>query len=119
MANNRLWLIHRPSQIGIGLGKRMGWGWYNAPKQKDFEKFFDYLSSNYGEQDDFILAMEDCEKSTCASGWIYTNRKESGFMKFEIRPTPRAPDRLRRGVLGWLGRKLINIGTRLARISGR
>lgn len=119
MANNRLWLIHRPSQLGIMIGKRMGWGWYAAPKTKFVESYFDYLSSNYDEQDDFILAIEDDENSTCFSDWQYANEKENGFMKFEIRPAPRAPDRLRHGMLGWIGRKLINIGDRLARVDRR
>jgi hypothetical protein len=116
MANNRMWLIHRPSQLGTLLGKRMGWGWYQAPNQKRMEKFFAYLSSHYDDQDDFILAMEDCEDSSCFSDWQYIEEKENGFMKFKIRSTPHIPDRLRRGLLGWIGRCLVNWGLSLAHI---
>ena len=28
MANNRMFLLHRPSGKAVYLGKRMGWGWY-------------------------------------------------------------------------------------------
>lgn len=46
MANNRMWLIHRPSKIGIKLGKRMAIGWYAAPLQDEVERFFKYLEDN-------------------------------------------------------------------------
>lgn len=83
MANNRMFLVHKPTKLGVMLGKRMGWGWYNAPDQKEMERFFEYLQSNSDKQDDFILAMEDCEDSDCFDGWQYTYEKVDGFMVFE------------------------------------
>ncbi len=85
MANNRMWLVHRPSQLGISLGKRMGWGWYGAPEKELLEKFYSYLSENYEGQDDFVLLMEDSDGSTLSGDWDYANKKEHGFMKFVLR----------------------------------
>ncbi len=85
MANNRMWLIHRESKLGVMIGKRMGWGWYNPPKQEQLMKFFEYLEKNPCEsQDDFVLAMEDCSNSNCFDGWRYTNDLIEGFRVFEI-----------------------------------
>lgn len=85
MANNRMWLIHKPSKLGIMLGKRMGWGWYRAPKEEEFNRFFEYLSENPdGSQDDFLLVIEDCAGSSCFGEWKYTDEKESGFSKFDF-----------------------------------
>ena len=85
MANNRMFLIHKPTKLGIMLGKRMAWGWYDAPSQDQMEKFFCYLSQNLEDsQDDFILAMEDCENSSCYDKWSYTGENVEGFMKFKL-----------------------------------
>jgi len=87
MANNRMFLIHKPSKLGVGLGKRMGWGWYNAPEKAELERFYEYLSNEIpyedGSQDDFIIAMENCSDSNCFEDWQYTGEKENGFHKFE------------------------------------
>jgi len=65
------------------LGKRMRWGWYKAPKQKEVERFFEYLENNpEGSQDDFVLAMEDCSESSCFDSWRYTDETIEGFKKF-------------------------------------
>ena len=83
MANNRMWLIHKPTQLGVMLGKRMAWGWYSAPEQEKLQSFFEYLEHNpEGSQDDFILAMEDCTGSSCFNDWQYTSENVDGFMKF-------------------------------------
>ena len=56
MANNRLWLVHRPTGRAVKLGKRMAWGWYDPPSQARLQAFFDAIPYN---QDDFFLAIED------------------------------------------------------------
>ena len=30
MANNRIYLVHKPSGVGVYIGKHMGWEWYNG-----------------------------------------------------------------------------------------
>jgi hypothetical protein len=77
MANNRMWLIHKPSKLGVMLGKRMSCGWYTS--DDNLMKFFDYIQRCEG-QDDFVLAMEDC-----FGEWDYTDEREGGFMKFTLK----------------------------------
>ena len=87
MADNRMWLIHKPSELGILLGKRLAWGWYSSLDPDYLQKFYTYLSkkeSCTGDQDDFILAQEDCKNSSCFDDWIYTEKKVSGFRVFEF-----------------------------------
>lgn len=87
MANNRMFLVHKPSKLGVGLGKRMSWGWYNAPEKDELERFYAYLGNvtiiDKLSQDDFVIAMEDCANSSCFGDWNYTREKENGFHKFE------------------------------------
>jgi len=85
MANNRMFLIHKPTKLGILLGKRMGYGWYSAPKQDEINRFYEYLAYDLMEerQDDFVLAMEVCENSSCFSGWAYTEKTTNGFLLFD------------------------------------
>jgi hypothetical protein len=49
----------------------------------------------------------------------WAERARAAIAGVEIRPTPLAPDRLRRGWLGHVGEYLINLDERLARIGGR
>ena len=56
MANNRMYLIHRPTGTAIMLGKRMGWGWYQPPTGEQMERFFE--ASEEQRQDDFYIGME-------------------------------------------------------------
>ena len=85
MANNRMFLIHKPSKLGVMLGKNMGCSWYKAPEKDTLESFYEYIASKAEmNQDDFVLAMEDCENSSCFNDWIYTDKKEAGFRVFEI-----------------------------------
>ena len=71
MANNRMWLIHKPTLLGIGLGKRMYDGWYTSSGSNigsNLEKLFDVVKEIDGleHQDDYMLFMDDCEESsTC------------------------------------------------------
>ena len=83
MANNRMFLIHKPSKIGIYFGKRMAAGWYDAPEKDYIERYYDYLEDNFFDtRDDLILAMEDCTDSTCFEDWNYTGEKVDGFVVF-------------------------------------
>lgn len=72
MANNRLWLVHRPSGQSVYLGKRMAVGWHDAPADlaQRVAAFFEKCSP--GDQDDFALAIEDAEGAPCCIGdWAY------------------------------------------------
>lgn len=70
MANNRMWLVHKPSGSAVFLGKRMGGSWYGTPE--DLSERIAVLFS-VTEGDDFALAMEDCAGAPHAfGGWQYT-----------------------------------------------
>ena len=85
MANNRMWLIHTGSCLGIMLGKRMGDSYYNAPDKDELERFYekvvfmdDYIET--GETlDSFILAFEN------DGVFEYTNEYDDGFHKLKLR----------------------------------
>ena len=80
-----MFLIHKPSKLGVMLGKNMGCIWHKAPEKDTLESFYEYIASKAEmNQDDFVLAMEDCENSSCFDDWIYTDKKEAGFRVFEI-----------------------------------
>lgn len=87
MADNRMFLIHKPTRLGIMLGKRMAWGWYKAPQKNEMEAFFDYLRDDpEGDQDDFILAMEEpASIDDIINGWRCTGELRDGFRIFEQR----------------------------------
>jgi hypothetical protein len=87
MANNRMFLVHIPSKLGIYIGKRMGFGWYDAPEKPKLEAFYDYLEQNpIGSQDDFTLIMESSEESRCTWDWDKAKKHESGFLYFNLNP---------------------------------
>lgn len=88
MANNRMWLIHRPSKLGVMLGKCMAWGWYEPPEATMLRRFYDHIADTSREEDgnDFVLAME----SGCFEDWDYNrdvgeNGLVDGFMSFKIK----------------------------------
>lgn len=76
MANNRMFLLHRPTGKSVLLGKRMGWGWYAVPEnvKERIEALFAIVDgSEYeGSQDDFCVALEDAGEAPMAHGdWTY------------------------------------------------
>lgn len=74
MANNRLYLVHRPTGKSICLGKRMAQGWYAKGEtlSKDINQFFDEVGVEYDGQDDFFLAMEDAANApSCTDKWVF------------------------------------------------
>lgn len=80
MANNRMWLLHKPTMLAVLLGKRMAVGWYQAPDKDELERFYRYLEHHpMGSQDDFVIAMEDCSGSSVFEGWDYTREEIDGF----------------------------------------
>ena len=67
MANNRMFLVYRPTGDAVFLGKRMGWGWYGTPKDvaESIAALFEKAEKAAGEgakrglsQDDFAIALE-------------------------------------------------------------
>lgn len=94
MANNRMFLMHRPTGLAAPIAKRMGLGWYArdpAAIGPAIMRLFDVLDSvhNYADaQDDFCLAMEDAGDATLADGeWVYSEWRDDGLVLL----TPNAP----------------------------
>lgn len=90
MANNRMFLVHIPTGLAAGLGKRMGWGWYMSDEtQKKMGDrvalLFEVLEREYayeGNQDDFAVALEDSNNATLATGnWSYGPRRDDGLVQ--------------------------------------
>jgi len=84
MANNRMFLVYRPTGDAVYLGKRMGWGWYGTPEDVAqriaalFEKAEEAAGGGFS-QDDFALALEACENQPHAiSKWQYGERAADG-----------------------------------------
>jgi hypothetical protein len=62
MANNRMYLVFKPTGDKVYLGKRMGYGWYNVPDdiQQQLTNLFEVAENSYsGSQDDFCIGMEE------------------------------------------------------------
>lgn len=79
MANNRLFLMHKPTGLALYLGKRMGHEWYSnhdLPKET-LNAFFDRCDI---DPDDFAVAMEDATAAPSATdAWEYTD--EGGVIR--------------------------------------
>lgn len=81
MANNRMWIAHRPTGKNIPLGKRMGQGWYHKYKGDELAKvlteFFDQCGDEFEHQDDFMLVLEDASGAPlCAEVVEFANPVE-------------------------------------------
>jgi hypothetical protein len=71
MANNRLWLVHRPTGAAVRLGKRLADGWYGPPSVEQMNAFFEAAGEG-PSQDDFVLALEDADGAPmCSEDWKY------------------------------------------------
>jgi len=83
MADNRMFLVHRPSGIGISLGKKYGLSWFRPPDPERMEEFYEVLK-RLGGVDDLILLTE-----TDGTDWRYTGEKQHGFHVFNLPETGR------------------------------
>ena len=89
MANNRIWLVYRPTGKAVFLGKRMADGWYGVPddiKQR-IEALFQHISDDDGYfQDDLMLAMEGCDVTSpfVNTNWRYTTDDPGPLRQLEI-----------------------------------
>jgi hypothetical protein len=58
MANNRVYLVHKYSNIKIALGKRMGGGYYGAPSAENINEFFDKVETWHQEHENAPWDMD-------------------------------------------------------------
>ena len=68
MADNRMYLVHRPTGLAVLLGKSLGWGWYGEDVQ--VQRLYDALDQlgycQHENINDFSLAMEDVSQTPMA-----------------------------------------------------
>lgn len=72
MANNRMYLWHKPSGYAVYLGKRMLDGWYDVPSNlpNRLQALYSLVQDHKNNNDDFTIAMEDaCYSSTATDAW--------------------------------------------------
>jgi hypothetical protein len=77
MANNRLFLVHRPTGKYVELGKRMALGWYVRDGLPEvLQELYDQ-TTDIDTQDDFCLCMESAENQpNCLNNptdWVYAS----------------------------------------------
>lgn len=91
MANNRMYLVFRPTGDAVLLGKRLGWGWYGVPSDvsERIASLFEAAEGASGKevsQDDFAIALEAGEGQPHAiSKWDYGEMNEAiGLRKLII-----------------------------------
>jgi hypothetical protein len=87
MANNRMFLVHRPTGKAVTLGKRMGRGWYGVPPHLGTQlmALFELAENASTDLDDFALAMEDAEGASGAvTGWTYDGEPVDGIFTLKL-----------------------------------
>ena len=66
MANERMYLLHKPSGYYVYMSKRMGWGWYGVDVKviDHINLLFEMVESQEatGDQDDFIIALDNDDR---------------------------------------------------------
>lgn len=84
-----MFLVHRPTGLAVGLGKRMGWGWYRGNEGEDLgalvSRLYDVLEREHSyewKQDDFAIALEDASGASLAlKDWRYGEKREDGLVQ--------------------------------------
>ena len=83
MADNRMYLVHRPTGLAVFLGKRMARDWYGG-EDVPIQQLFDALEemAYEGNQDDFAIAMENARDAPMAiGGWMRGEPREDGLIQ--------------------------------------
>lgn len=82
MANNRMYLVHKPTGRAVFLGKRMAWGWYSVPDdiKERLEALFEAVEDDAGSsQDDFAVALECAtDQPHAIDDWEYADQEAGG-----------------------------------------
>jgi len=90
MANNRMFLVHIPTGLAVGIAKSMGYGWYLGENKKltigdNVEKLFEVLEKDFSygcEPNNFAIAMENAAgASTATDAWQYGESRSDGLVQ--------------------------------------
>lgn len=75
MANNRMYLLHRPTGLAVYLARHAAGnvGWSSTDVDAVLQEFFDKTE---GQPNDFCIAMENCSGAPLAfKDWTYTESR--------------------------------------------
>jgi hypothetical protein len=94
MANNKMFLVYRPTGDAVYLGKRLAWGWYGTPKDLAeqvlnlFEKAEKVAGEGDFSQDDFAIALEQGENQpNVIDKWQYKDIEQDNALSLMIDPS--------------------------------
>lgn len=85
MANNKIYLVYRPTGYAVCIGRRIGFGWsvYEDVKE-DLETLYELIEKDVldmdTDEDDFFLAMEDSNSPNVITKWKYESKKEFSWL---------------------------------------
>lgn len=84
MANNIMFICHKPSGRNVAIAKRMDNGWYNVPTDlaNQLDKFFTEIEEEEKKQDSFVIAMEYTEDNEpyVYTDWLYTKKNNRDLL---------------------------------------
>ena len=100
MANNRMYLMHRPTGLAVYLGKHSGFGWHGVPDDMapQMEDLFGQVQEQWlGEwsMEDFCVAMESCDADNNMVCDSWTTYKSAGNLAIlgGVGVIPAAPEK--------------------------
>lgn len=88
MANNRLYLVHRPTGISLCLGKAYGEGFFMPPEPATMLDYFQevFKEGEYDEREDFVVMTEN------TPGWAYLGLHKGRFSVHKLEAKDKACD---------------------------
>lgn len=91
MANNRMFLVYRPTGDAVYLGKRLGSGWHDTPEDvaeriaELFQKAEQTASQSDFSRDDFAVALEQGEHQPHAiAKWGYEKADGGKLIRLDV-----------------------------------
>jgi len=80
VADNRMWLVHRPTGKAIMLAKMLASPWYKIAEAEEIEEFLDHIyTTEIGTHSDFVLALEDASNAPGAYEILHYDEIVDGY----------------------------------------
>lgn len=82
MADNKMFLVNKPTGIAAAIGKRNGYGWH-VPYLGEYDEqmtllFETLMKEGHGYSDDFMIVTED------QKGWVYGADRDDGLVNIRF-----------------------------------
>lgn len=86
MANNRMYLVHKPTGYAFPLGKHMAGGWYGQPADmgESLAEYLDECFMDSGSRDSFAIAMESSDDPNVITDWEW-DQEETGIGRLTMK----------------------------------